>query len=347
MISSVCDDRYQGTKRAVRPQSLVELLSLSQADVARCDIPRMNLLCAEGLPGAEASDVEQCLTTLAQWTDSVRRYTTGALPRFRRDPLSDGGDGHEGVFRFVAMVTVLKHPRGLGIAYQPTAKGNFIFLDSRDDLIHGLLTRRLGTCASLPALFVAIGRRLGYPMHLALTKQHFICQWVDADGNRRNLEGSGAGGGDAHPDEFYINGGLHKPLTKDDLATGRYLRPLTTAEQLAAFLEVRGHCLTDNRRLDEATEVYTRAHAIAPHFVRLDGHMRMIAHRRHPVVARPFPRLFPAVPGLPGPRRHGDVRSQLPKPGSPIGADRRGGQRPSEQRSISFILFNTDDLHYP
>src|SRR5947208_9588602 len=101
------------------------------------------------------------------------------------------------------MATLLKHPRGFGFSYQPPAVGNLLFRDSRDDFIHGLLTRKLGTCASFPVLFVAIGRRLGYPMHLALAWQHVLCQWLNPDGSHLNLEGSGAGGGGAHPDEHY------------------------------------------------------------------------------------------------------------------------------------------------
>jgi hypothetical protein len=70
------------------------------------------------------------------------------------------------------MVTLLKHPRGLGVGYKHSAIGSYNFADSRDDLLHGLLTRKLGTCASLPVLFVAIGRRLGWPMHLAVAKAY-------------------------------------------------------------------------------------------------------------------------------------------------------------------------------
>ena len=278
MTPTVCDDRCQGTKRAVRPRDLSELLALPEADLARCDIARMNLLCAEGLPGAEGLDIDRCLATLDQWTDSIRRYTADALPKFRRDPLGYGGDIHEGVFRFVAIVTLLKHPRGLGVAYQPTAKGNFIFLDSRDDLIHGLLTRRLGTCASLPALFVAIGRRLGYPMHMALAKRHFLCQWVDHDGSRRNLEGSGSVGGDSPPDEFYWH--VEYPLTAADMATARYLRPMTVSETLASFLQIRGHCFTDNQRFDEGKRAYINANKIAPHWVLLDSSIHRLGECR-------------------------------------------------------------------
>lgn len=79
------------------------------------------------------------------------------------------------------MAILLK--RGVGIRYQPTAIGNYDFADSRDDLLHGVLTRKLGTCTSLPVLCVAIGRRLGYPMHLAVATSHVLCQWLNDDGS--------------------------------------------------------------------------------------------------------------------------------------------------------------------
>ena len=198
----------------------------------------------------------------------MRRYTQDAKRNYYERP--DEYQNHRGVFAFVSMVTLLKHPRGLGVGYSPTAIGNYDFSDSRDDLLHGLLTRKLGTCASLPVLFVAIGRRLGYPMHLAVAKGHVFCQWVDERG-RFNLEGSCGGGGDCLPDEHYYT--RPRPLTRDDLASGRYLRPLTRTEELALFLETRGHCLTDNRRFAEARRAYEQAHRIAPQWSQLHNHL--------------------------------------------------------------------------
>jgi hypothetical protein len=172
------------------------------------------------------------------------------------------------------MVTLLKHYRGLNIHYQPRAIGNFDFSDSRDDFLHGLLTRRLGTCASLPVLFVALGRRLGYPMHLAIAKQHFFCQWMNEDGTHINLEGSGPGGGEVYPDEHYHK--WPRSLMAEDLTSGRYLRPLTPAEELAAFLETRGHCLVDNGRFDEARQAFVLANQTAPQWSVLESHLRSL-----------------------------------------------------------------------
>ena len=40
------------------PQSIAELLDLPAVELEQCDIARMNLLCAEGLPGAEELNVK-------------------------------------------------------------------------------------------------------------------------------------------------------------------------------------------------------------------------------------------------------------------------------------------------
>src|SRR4051812_1793664 len=113
---------------------------------------------------------------LDRWSIAVDRYVTDCRPRFELHP--EEYDGNEGIFCFLPMVTLLKHDRGFGIRYQPNAVGAYDFSDSRDDFLHGVLTRRLGTCTSLPVLFVAIGRRLAWPMHLAIAKRHVLCQWV-------------------------------------------------------------------------------------------------------------------------------------------------------------------------
>jgi hypothetical protein len=181
----------------------------------------------------------------------------------------------EGIHRFLGMVTLLKHPRGLGISYQESAIGNYRFTDSRDDMLHGLLTRRFGTCASLPVLFVSIGRRLGWPMHLAVAKRHVLCQWINSDGSHLNLEGSCPGGGDTFPDEHYY----HWPgeLSPADLSSGRYLRALTNAESLSLFLETRGHCLTDNGRFADARSAYLEAGRVAPNWSGYRDHLHSLS----------------------------------------------------------------------
>src|SRR5207249_1131644 len=66
------------------PKSLAELLGLPQIDLASVDIARMNLLCAQGLPGAENLDVETSLATLepmGELRTAADRPQLSPLPR--------------------------------------------------------------------------------------------------------------------------------------------------------------------------------------------------------------------------------------------------------------------------
>jgi hypothetical protein len=95
------------------------------------------------------------------------------------------------------------------------------------------------------------------------------------DGSHVNLEGSCPGGGNMFPDSHY-----HKwpaSLTDRDLASGRYLRPLTRTEEFALFLETRGHCLADNGRFGEARDAYEAAFRFAPNWSQRDCHLHALA----------------------------------------------------------------------
>lgn len=50
------------------------------------DIALVNMLCAEGLPGAEHLDIPRCLATLDRWTDAVRRYTGDSRDAYQNRP---------------------------------------------------------------------------------------------------------------------------------------------------------------------------------------------------------------------------------------------------------------------
>lgn len=264
------------SERASLAEMLSRVLNGSHEGAEGYDVAVVNLLSAIGLPGAESMNVSACLAMLEQWSKAVRQYTQSCMGEYQRHP--ERFHRHRGFAQFTAMVTYLRHPKGLGINYQPTAIGNTVYSDSRDDLLHGVLTRRLGTCTSLPVLYLAIGRRLGYPMYLAIAKGHVFCQWVEKDGSRVNLEGSNAGGAELCPDEHYRV--WPNAMTKDDLASGRFLRPLNRAEEFGLFLETRGHVLTDNGRFDEARQAYEDAHRVSGGWSQRDVHLSWMAHVR-------------------------------------------------------------------
>ena len=68
----------------------------------------------------------------------------------------------------------------------------------------------------MPVMYVAIGRRLGYPMRLVAAKEHMFCRWDDGK-ERFNIEGAG-NGDDYPPDDYYRT--WPKLLTDADMASG-------------------------------------------------------------------------------------------------------------------------------
>ena len=90
-------------------------------------------------------------------------------------------------FRMAALVTVLQ--RHLGVHYYlPFNEGDYNATDSRNLFIHGVLNGHGGTCVTMPVLYVAIGRRLGYPLKLVEAYQHLFVRWDEAGGERFNIE---------------------------------------------------------------------------------------------------------------------------------------------------------------
>lgn len=165
-----------------QPKTLAELLALPSEQLEKVDIARMNLLCAEGLRGSENLNVEDCLRTLDAWTDHVKRETKRNFHHFLERPKKFNSSIP--YYQLGMMGTVLAED--LRIRYNPERERqllekpvnqqtiedeNVFFSSSADVFIHGLLTgKHYGTCASMPFLYAAVGRRLGYPVTIAARK---------------------------------------------------------------------------------------------------------------------------------------------------------------------------------
>ena len=249
----------------------------------RPDIARVSLELAAGLPHGDP-DVPACLATLDEWTTLCAAETRRAKKDFKRDP--GYYDHSRATFAMMCIVTVLQ--RDLGIRYNPDAVGSYSFADSRDSFLHGLLTgRRRGTCVNIPVLYVAVARRLGHPIHLALARGHVFARWHQEHGETLNIEGTGLGL-TCHTDEHYRR--WPRPMT--DIEAGDYLHPLSPDEERAVFLGSRGHCLEDNNRADEALACYDHAAELQPRPYHYAGHAR----RLRLVLGRPQPHfLLPSL----------------------------------------------------
>ena len=261
------------------PTDLRQLLSKSPLAIASLDIAVLNLLCAEGLPGAEALTPQECIATLTQWAHRVQSETERHLHRFKENPAEF--DHSEGYFRMLMMAVVLYedfsvryNPARMSTAGSLDVNDNF-FADSSDLFLHGLLqpplnpqrwrtpstlNLRLGTCSSLPVLYIAIGRRLGYPLKLVTTKAHLFLRWESAT-ERFDLEATGKGM-NRYDDEHFKQWPF--PVTEDEIKADGYLQSLTPVEELAVFLSLRGHCLREAGRTQEAASAYRAAAKLVP-----------------------------------------------------------------------------------
>jgi len=257
--SSLLDGTGQIIDFPASPPSLGDVLSLPPQELSRFSLDFLNLLCASGLPDTADLNIDACLKTLAGWTEHVRQETERNLGRFHRDP--EPYRHSEAYYRVLMMVTVLQ--QDCGVRYDPDCIKSPLFLNSGEGFLHGLLAGQAnGTCANLPVLYAAIGRRLGYPIYLCLARRHVFCRWTTKDMRERfNIEGSGVGLSTPE-DDYYLT--WPQAISPREVQLGHFLRNLDPQEELAMFMATRGHCLLDRGHLSEAIVAYAHAHRLAP-----------------------------------------------------------------------------------
>ena len=239
------------------PKTYVELTVLSSGKIASVDIALMNLLCAEGLPGAENLNVDECLSALDQWAELVKQNEDTYSSQFFRN--QGRYDNSYAKFQVVNLGLTLKDDLKCGYNQELVRSGAMedlqstrFFQNSRDLFLHGFVETRVGSCSSLPVLMVAIGRRCGYPLHLVTCKGHLFCRWDDGH-ERFNIE-TACPGVDVQPDSYYMK--WPYPTTEAEAKSEKYLKNLDSMEELALFVWQRAMCLDEHDRFTEASEAY-------------------------------------------------------------------------------------------
>ena len=245
--------------------TLAALLALKPHQLEDLDIGLTNLLCAEGLRGSENLDLDKSLSRLDEMATRVRLETDRNMHRFRSNPAEY--ENSEPYYRMTMLVTVLQ--QDFGIIYNPdrvTPVGVFesndkFFADSRDVFIHGLTGEtKSGTCSSLPAFYIAVGRRLKYPLSLVSAKNHLFVRWEDQE-TRLNIEAA-AVGMNTYDDAHYRK--WPYPMTAQEEKENGFIKSMTAAEECAVFMSIRGHCLIAAGRHDEALTAHEQAVRLAP-----------------------------------------------------------------------------------
>jgi hypothetical protein len=240
------------------------LCELPDEELAKVDIAALNLACAELLPGSEGVDFTACRRKLDEWARLVQLNTEHWWANFAATPEKFNHSRNR--FRMAALVTVLQ--RHLGVKYyMPFSEGEYNATDSRNLFIHGPMNGHGGTCVTMPVLYIAVGRRLGYPLKLVEAYQHLFARWDEPGGERFNIECT-CNGFSACDDDHYLS--KPKPIPAELLNRGIYLRSLGPREELAEFLIQRGKCLIDNLRFCEAEAAGRYAARLAPDHVNAD-----------------------------------------------------------------------------
>jgi hypothetical protein len=260
-----------------RRSKLVEALErtylCSDAGRGEYDIAAANLMAAAGLRGAEDLDAGYALTWLDNAANRSHIETLRHSYRFRERP--EDFENSPAYFCMLVMVTVLRQE--FGVRYNPARIRDPKFQDprcfdpdfsdSRDLFIHGMIAGPGGTCASMPVLYAAVGRRLGYPLRLVLAKGHLFVRWDDPDGNfwspgaSFNIEATSEGLR-CPPDEHYLKWPV--PVEESEVVMGVYLRPLEPKEEVAIFRSTRAICLWENSRYADALRECHLAVLLAP-----------------------------------------------------------------------------------
>ncbi len=203
-------------------------------------------------------------------------------------------------FRILVLLTVLQ--RDIGIRYNPQlVDRDDFFTDARNLFLHGVLETKQGTCSSLPPLYLAVGRRLGYPLRLVTTAQHFFARWDEPGGERFNIECTSRGL-HTYPDEHYLTWPV--PVRPEHVAPFGLLKTKTPREELAALLTVRGNCWHANGDYRQAADSYARAWALAPQNQAYPSAYGAALQAWQMKLAGILPRPWPCVQVVPGPRRH-------------------------------------------
>jgi tetratricopeptide (TPR) repeat protein len=244
--------------------TLTHLLTAPPSELTKWDVGAMSLVCAHGLPGAEDLDIPAYFTRLDQWAARVHRRTEACYHIFERSP--ERSRNSLNVFRMQMLVECVK--LDFRCRYNPDRLIDndlacpMPFWDSKDLLIHGLLSeRRSGTCNNIPMLVVALARRLRYPVKLVCTPVHVFARWDDGR-ERFNIEASNPAGMVMHDDAYYRERG--RTYFADEADNGYYLQSLTPEDDLALCLFSRAWVLEAHRRYVEALPVFARCLELAP-----------------------------------------------------------------------------------
>lgn len=232
-----------------------ELVRLSDGVLAQLDIAAVNLACGAGLSRCDRIDAERCLRTIDDMARRCHAFTEQVMPMFHSGRCDYPES--EPKFRIQAMITHLQ--RDMGVRYHPGRMADISAFEDVDHFLHGIFLSEGGTCGSMPVLYVAVGRRLGYPVGLVTTRNHLFARWDGSPGGERfNIEGAGNG------ISFFPDAHYRQDMPPEAIRACRYLESQSPRRELAGFMSQRAHCFQDRKDWHEASIAFAWANELAP-----------------------------------------------------------------------------------
>ncbi|MBX9677794.1 MAG: hypothetical protein K2X38_03440 [Gemmataceae bacterium] len=150
---------------------------MSNEELERQNLAAVNLACAEALPGINSSAISRSLDAIERTSEKVRWLTLRQFRAFDRRP--EDYHGSREYFRTLCLITVLQ--RDCGIRYNLSVIDETVPFTPAESFIHGALIGEGGSCATMPVVYAAVGRSLGYPIKLVSAKgerfTHLFARW--------------------------------------------------------------------------------------------------------------------------------------------------------------------------
>ncbi len=241
-------------------------------------------------------DAARCLATLERWTNLVRAETTRRLASLApRDRSTAGQFATASESRRQAQALVQGLHDALGPDRRAASLENGTLeaavatgrpLDPQDLFLCGVLgdvsPAHYPTSVSLPWLYLAVGRRLGYPLRLAAQDDHLLLRWEGPDEQFTiDWQPSWADPSAVAPElRFRIEQPGRLPWTPSSDQPPAATPPspmhlLNADDELAALLDARGACLESHGQNREALVAYAQAHRLSPD---CDNYLVAIVH---------------------------------------------------------------------
>lgn len=249
----------------LKPVSMRDLIEMPEENLDRVDIGRMNIICARNVIKSELVDTKKYAAKLDEWAAIAKRLEQKYLPSYEKNAARY--DNSLAKFKAVTLALTIQQDLKCGYNMNLIESGAMsdlrsprFFRNADDIFITGLLRNRRGTCASLPVLFVALGRRLNYPVFLAHTKGHLYCRWDDG---RECFNVEVTGQGVDTPTDSHYRGHPYSP-TEEDIKREGMLRNLTNRESLSIFLSTAAMNREANSDFDMAIILYDIALRMSP-----------------------------------------------------------------------------------